>query len=366
MNPMRSAKFVVVAMLCSLLTLLAEAPRAEGRSGAPATQPAMTTLCLGRFLVDVPVGSRLIEGSYQYNFAQLEKPVAMSRERFVEELDAREAVLTEGGYRSEVGQLFADAPPERDTRILTFAESAHPRAAVRIEGYRWMEGVRFVARTRADDEAQALAVARMVDRIDRIRPREEGEIPDEPGYCFEGGFIADREWTNEEVGVDIALADHPGVVVSIDIFPPVYYRHHSPLLDRVGRVLQQVGEGAASIHVLRQGERPVGPYRGEEHLVSARAGDGRRALSFFWEAQGEGALWRPTIHVEFSTRARAATGMPAQPPLTEAQALNLWERIVGSIRLRPAEDVGVSEGRPQKAPATSSSFVTTTRHGQDV
>lgn len=302
---------------------------------ADAASPESASFCIGRFLIDVPAGSKLSGGNYQYNFARLEKPVMMSIAEFERALDAKEAKLRSVRHEVDPSLLRQLVRSERNSRVYSFWEYEGAAYVVEVEGYKWTSDVHFLMRSEAGLSREPQAVARMADRLARLRARADSEIPTEPGYCFAGGFIADDEWKNEEAGVDIDLPDHPDVVLSIDIFPLASHKHDTPLLNRMGGVLQGLGRLATGVQVLRKGKRQIGPYKGQEYLVSTPGSGGSRAHSFIWETQGEGTLDTPFISIEFSSGHQDANGNPQPTRLTNAQALELWDRIVGSFRLRP-------------------------------
>lgn len=171
-----------------------------------------------------------------------------------------------------------------------------------------------------------------------LRKRSTHEIPKEPGYCFEGGFIANPEWEIEEAGIDITIAGHPDAFVSVWFYPLARSAHSKPLLDRMGGVLQTLGQMATSVHVLRKGERQVGPYRGQEFLASAPSSRGMRGHKFIWETEGDGTLDTPALKIELTTGYRDKNGNPQQTRLTDEQAIKLWDDVLNSFRLRPVLD----------------------------
>nr|WP_151201301.1 T6SS immunity protein Tli4 family protein [Herbaspirillum sp. B39] len=182
------------------------------------------------------------------------------------------------------------------------------------------------------------AVERMRKILSNLRKRSTHDIPTEPGYCFEGGFIANPEWEMEEAGIDIDVAGHPDAFVSVWFYPLSRRAHSEPLLDRVGGVLQMLGRMATSVHVLRRGDRQVGPYKGQEFLVTAPNSGGLRGHSFIWETEGDGTLDTPALKIELTTGYRDKKGNPQQTRLTDEQAIKLWDDVLNSFRLRPVLD----------------------------
>ena len=182
---------------------------------------------------------------------------------------------------------------------------------------------------------EELVLGKMEKALIHLRPRLDTEIPTEPGYCFEGGFIASPEWESEEAGIDIDIAGHPDAFVSVWFYPLPMRKHDRPLLERMGGVLQFLGRLATSVRVLRSGDRQVGPYRGQEHLATAPNSGGMRGHSFIWETEGEGTLDTPALKIELTTGHRDKSGNPQKTKLTDEQAMKLWDEVLNSFRVRP-------------------------------
>lgn len=182
---------------------------------------------------------------------------------------------------------------------------------------------------------EELVLGKMERALTHLRPRLDTEIPTEPGYCFEGGFIASPEWESEEAGIDIDIAGHPDAFVSVWFYPLPMRKHDRPLLERMGGVLQFLGRLATSVRVLRSGDRQVGPYRGQEHLVTAPNSGGMRGHSFIWETEGEGTLDTPALKIVLTTGHRDKDRNPQKTKLTDEQAMKLWDEVLNSFRVRP-------------------------------
>ncbi|QJP98711.1 T6SS immunity protein Tli4 family protein [Herbaspirillum rubrisubalbicans] len=309
--------------------------------------PAISTFCTGRFLLDIPAGSVLSGGNYRYDFARLDKPKAMSLEEFEAEMAIKENTLRSTKHKVEPSLLRLLVKPDPNSWIFVYWERAFLTSIAQVDGYRWIDGTRYLFKTEAGmskpptgtKSYQDDAVERMRATLAGLRKRSTHDIPTEPGYCFEGGFIANPEWENEEAGIDIDIAGHPDAFVSVWFYPLSMRAHSQPLLDRMGGVLQMLGRMATSVHVLRRGDRQVGPYKGQEFLVTAPNSGAMRGHSFIWETEGEGTLDTPALKIELTTGHRAKDGNPQKTRLTDEQAMKLWDDVLNSFRLRPVDAV---------------------------
>jgi hypothetical protein len=305
--------------------------------------PAVSTFCTGHFLIDVPAGSVLSGGNYRYDFARLDKPKAMSLEEFHAEMVTTEKKLRSTKHEREPSLLRTLIKPDPYSWIFVYWEESFVTSIAEVDGYRWIDGTRYLFKSEAGmskppsgtKSYQEDAIDRMKAILAGLRKRSTHEIPSEPGYCFEGGFIANPEWEMEEAAIDIDIAGHPDAFVSVWFYPLSRRAHSAPLLDRVGGVLQALGRMATSVHVLRRGDRQVGPYKGQEFLVTAPSSGGLRGHSFIWETEGDGTLDTPALKIELTTGHRDKNGNPQQTRLTDEQAMKLWDDVLNSFRLRP-------------------------------
>lgn len=299
------------------------------------TAPA-STFCTGRFLIDLPEGAKIIGSARNtYRFAQIEKPQAMSREQFIKELDEKEAKLKESKHKTDPSQLLKVVRPDQNSRVLVFWETPTTAGLVDVEGHKWVEGKKFLLIREVDDDKQRLGITQMQERIGGLRPRTDTEIPPDPGYCFPGGFIASAEWENEEALTEFSLPGHPDAYVSVWFYPLAASKRDKPLLDRMGGVVNSLGNLASHVHVLRKGERTVAGYPGQEYLFTAPNGGGTPAHNFVWETQGEGTLEDPVVIIQMETGTQDGKGNPQKSSLSNEEALALWDRIVLTFRVRP-------------------------------
>ena len=304
-----------------------------------------TTFCVGRFLIDVPKGSTLSGGNYIYDFTRIESPKPMEMNDFLAGLAERERLLKAEKHESEPALLRLAERPDFHSRIHVYWESAFVTTVAEVDGYRWMNGTQFLFRTDAGMSApprgmssrQDYAVAQMRNLLANLRTRQDDDIPTDPGYCFEGGFIANPEWENEEAGIDIDIAGHPDAFVSVWFYPLAMSKHDRPLLERMHSGLQTLGRLATAVRVLRKGDRQIGPYQGQEFLVTVPNSGGGRSHSFIWETEGQGTLDTPAIKIELTTGHHDQNSNAQQTTLNDAQALQLWDAVLTSFRLRPTQ-----------------------------
>lgn len=305
-----------------------------------------STFCMGRFLINAPLGSTISGGSYKYDFAAVEPVKRMSLDEFDKYVTRQEADLTATiNRRTKQSMLLQSIRPDRATAILVSWQVAASTAQVKIAGYRWAGDHRFLIEDTVDPGKRQRGIDGMRDALERVGPRADIYIPAEPGYCFAGGFIANERVLNEESQTDIDIGGHPDAFLSVWIYPLPSHKRDRPLLDRLAGMQQALGNLATSVQVLRKGNREIGTYKGQEHLVAAPNSRGMRAHAFVWETQGDGTLDNPAIKIELTTGHQDANGNPQKASLTDQEAMKLWDEILASLRLRPSGAPGSSGKR---------------------
>ncbi|MET2714046.1 T6SS immunity protein Tli4 family protein, partial [Klebsiella pneumoniae] len=129
------------------------------------------------------------------------------------------------------------------------------------------------------------------------------------------------------------------------------------LLERVGGLMQELLSTFAGMETLRKGKHPVGSLPGEEYPV-AGSDKGQRAYTFMWEVQGkEESLTEPNLTAGLAVLERSnENGKPPPPAFkSDKEALELWDTIVDSIRVRPTSSSprgGNAGPSPAPKPAT--------------
>ncbi len=319
---------------------------ADGGGAVSETQ----TYCFGRFLIDLPKTAEINGQRYEYMFGAIETGRTPPKQNihqdgFVEMMKTREAELRaikqdRGVYTFTETRLSGEA----DSRI--FVISRPPiyggNKAYGFEAYRRNGGVLFSmkASTFGPDKIDSVLQRLETRLLPNLRARKPNEIPSEPGFCIEGGFIADDGKTPQYENAELSFRfkQWPDVRVS------VYSRTNGdkveePLLTRRAKKPFPVefAEAAKQVKVLRKGERNVNPHRGEEMLETYPSGEGYSVHKFVWDARGSSRSWSdPVLFVDFATGANPAPGSRmVRPSLTDKQAIELFDQIVNSIRLRP-------------------------------
>jgi hypothetical protein len=321
------------------------------------------TYCFGRFLIDLPKTGELVSQTSGFMFGEIESGRTPPKQNihqdgFVEMMKGREAALraikeNDGHSLKEVRQTTTP-----NARIFKTAEMVFNDLNHGFEAYRSNGGVLFsMKKTSIRKDSIDSVLQRLETRLlPNLRARRPDEIPGEPGFCIEKGFIADdgKIPQYEKAELSFRFKEWPDVRVS------VYSRTNGdkveePLLTRRAKKPFPVefAEAAKQVKVLRKGERNVGPHRGEEMLETYPSGEGYSVHKFVWDARGSSHSWSdPVLFVDFATGANPAPGpRMVRPSLTDQQAIKLFDTIVNSIRLRPTTPGKTSDAGDPNSPS---------------
>ena len=110
----------------------------------------------------------------------------------------------------------------------------------------------------------------------------------------------------------------------------------------------EFSEAAKKIKTFRKGKRDVGPLKGEEILDAYPTDSGYFVHHFIWDTQGEAnSATQPAFYFELETGTNPGNGpRMIRPSLTDKQAIELFDSIVNTIRLRPTTPGKTSAADP--------------------
>ncbi|MGE6915157.1 T6SS immunity protein Tli4 family protein [Achromobacter kerstersii] len=294
------------------------------------------THCFGRFLIDLPP-TAVISPSHRLWGAPLES-LQMPVSALSGALDTRERELKAQPHLKTNGSMFVRRIVfgANATGLYSWYSDINTKI-YRLENYAIAQpaGKVFRLQTRVSHDREERALQRAAAWTSHLRSRGPLEIPTEPGFCINGGFIAGSAFQVEEFEIGVTFPNHPGARF---LFRSSTGAEENRLLERMGGFLMGIAKLAAGITTLRKGVRNIGPIQAEE-FATAGSQDGQRLYSFTWESQGkDDSITEPNLAAQLGVLERNPDGQGNPPPPafpTDADALALWDAMIESIRLRP-------------------------------
>ncbi|WP_198115302.1 T6SS immunity protein Tli4 family protein [Massilia rhizosphaerae] len=319
------------------------------------------TVCVGRFLVDLPTATEFSLSGERIAGFEIDT-VEESKAAFTDRVAAREAEIRahdatddrtgEGGmidaHNLPVPSLFGRSfIYGRSRGYLMDGDRRIDMESVSVESHAHLKGLSF---TLSATSVQEDRVKEAEALLARLQVRGENEIPSAPGFCIWRAVFAEplpkhkSEWITLHVGLpghpDVGMAFGSAASASTD----------STLLERIehtdaeARIIERL-----RVTKLRSGKRSINGIDGEEEIERVRELNFTTGYSFVRESQGSpDDLSQPYLlmNMETGTNPRPG-GRPVKSSLDEDAALALWDYITLSIRRRPTRVIpSVHESKP--------------------
>jgi hypothetical protein len=342
--------YLGIALAAAALTAAAVGTRAEQNARdqkmVKALMQKRTTVCVGRLLIDLPADAEISFSGARVGGVDISVESGATPQQAAQEIAEREASLA--------GQLNEYERPSLEKRVVvdainfqaTLLYSARERPVTRMSNGQAVtgeEGITVEAFGIKDDlfyrfKAENLSSPKyeqaVFGLVSNFESRTAASIPSEPGFCMENGMIHDAisPHRNETVTMFASLKGHPDIAIRLDTTVPDKPQESLLARDANNDINTRF---AMYIKNLRKGSRPLNGIPGEEVLDHFNERNGTASHMFMWESPGRGAdVLAPNITLELET-GRGRPGQPVNSSLSDEAALQLWQAISSSLRIRP-------------------------------
>jgi hypothetical protein len=313
------------------------------------------TVCVGRFLLDVPVDAQVSIGSATIDGLDITHYGNETAEQFDHRTARRTAEINADETAASRTSMESEQEIRQDTvrgKIFVFNRQASyylsngekmPTLSVSIDGYANVYGMslRFSAVTYKPE-----AIPDVARLLAHLQPLEQGSLPKQPGFCLDGAFLLDplTAERGEHIVMFAGMPGHEDLGVGMATMAG-----HTPgpgLIER--STASRTGSYAflnSRLSALRKGQRTIHGIPGEEFVFKSRENNGTTGYAFNWETQGtESDVLRPFVSLELQAgMSLRAGGAPVQATLPEAALFDLWQSMTSSLRVRPVAPATRSE-----------------------
>lgn len=195
------------------------------------------------------------------------------------------------------------------------------------------------------NETEETAASREAVRIKGLRLRTPDEIPVDPGYCIEHGFMTGTAYKDQEmINVGIVIPSLPDVSFSVSSNKNAYGDYTSEEFEKIQRpklsLLARIKEAQddQGIHypnrtVLREGKRDVQHWHGEESLIKRKDG----THDFEWALVGtpQNVANPSEFSAQMFTKVEHNTvGAAKSASLSDDEAVALWDKLLAGLKFR--------------------------------
>ncbi|WP_279025898.1 T6SS immunity protein Tli4 family protein [Gibbsiella quercinecans] len=312
----------------------------------------MTTRCVGRYLIDMPASfSVTSDNILAFINDSPVKTKRLYRPAFEQKIRLREEALRKGKTVNPQDMPFLKQvyplPEGMEGIIFERNESdSVPDVGRILEAHIYTNGVAVEITMKADDgSAERYAerrgkypelygntvpdkLAELTQLLKRISGKKDAEIPQEAGFCLPDVFIADGSIVYKE-GVNVIYTSSKYAKAKWNLDTDNFTKSDDSLLDRHQEMEQAITASAG--RTIQKGSRKLNGIYSEEWLLTGRAEKDEDVLRFILQANemtpGEK---NPNMYISFLQR-----GLSGNNQLSENEAVSAWEKITGTLRLRP-------------------------------
>lgn len=327
------------------------------------------TACVGRFLIDLPASMDLSYGRVYVKGFWISTQEE-SQQAFETRILARQAKIA--SETNQHGQKNLEAADDYRNngfsgKIFRFGreitrgeENGKPVdwVNVKLEAYLHLNGTSFNVTADGYDVDK---IGNLPALLGKLRLVPAGEIPGAAGFCFGPGMLVDPLPADDTEGVAIfaGFRDHPDLALALNT-------RAGTRPDTEGRLERDTAVDAEMppwqkplMAKLRKGKRSIHGIEGDEIVEKWTELNFVHTFGFNWEVNGTSDnVFVPFMHLEMSTGHPVNAGArPVISFLGEEALVQLWDRILSSVRVRPtsAPPAATREAPPGAKPGDTAS-----------
>lgn len=302
------------------------------------------TVCVGRYALEVPLEAKVIEGNATFGSSieiisgnlEMAKNLANEEIRKVKLEDESAEITYNGvGPTPESWQLrFYRSKFGKEDNFLLFSTYVSKNDFTFILGDAIDTG-----------ETENMVATRQIHKARSLRLRTEEELPIEPGFCIQHGFIQGEDYGgSEQVSAGIYLPSFPDITFSVSSNQNAYVdyskeefekmkRDELPLLVRIKQAQQLQGMFYPKRDVLREGKRDVQHWKGEESLI--RRPDGTHDFEWAFVGMPKDVANPSEFHAAMFTKVEHnMVGAAKKASVTDDEAVAIWDKLLSGLKFR--------------------------------
>ena len=311
------------------------------------------TVCIGRFLIDVPETAKIIYGP-----ADVSLPI----ERYIGKGSEINEIVKSRLLEVEEERFLASNALRKSTSLLgnvidggmpyqkiVFGVSKASGSFYRIQSYVQVGNDLFVQEGEAYGEKDdyILMIKTMNSIASKLRSRADGEISSGEGICIDGGFVNETSRLDyENLTLGIRLSEFPDVHFSLatSLKPKLVDSDAlEPRLRQAEEFAKRSGKENwySRIKIYRRGERKIGKWDGFEVLAKKpQQLSEKDSHEFLFVSQGQpDNPLLPVLKLSLNSGLKKNSRGAVLPSITDNQAILIWDKITSSIRERPVENI---------------------------
>lgn len=290
------------------------------------------TRAIGRHLVDVPKNATTIE-SYSFNDVPIRPLRKIETQEIYERLIANKESAMRAAKHAKFGSMLVERVNHSNGAVTLLSWNRPTGDNLYFADTYFRAGVRTLNYAgEIDPDRKAIALTTREELSREWRQLSPGELPTEIGFVVDDTILVDNDLNSESWEMIIRLPERPDVSFRLTSY--VTDTVDPGLRERAGGIVAGLLGTIAGFARLRDRARPVGPIQADEILLAGTQ-DGKRSYGFKWEAPGKAdSLAEPNLNATLRV-GESAYLTNEQSFASDEEALELWDAVIDSIRLRP-------------------------------
>jgi len=310
--------------------------------------------CVGRYVFEVPASfENTLTDRVQINEVSISSE-RLYRPAFEQRIRLREQELKSSPTVDPIDQPFLKQVYRLSENAVIFDRNKNESeggVSRILEGHLYVDGVAFILSQEITDlsdpkylkdkedfikagvsvgslNTKPQKLAELQDLMSRLSGRKDDDIPTQPGTCISQGFIRDGSAKAKE---DITFVYPHNSVFSLSVSTNTYLGDPKSMLERSQEIQPYLTEVKAK--TLRKGQTQIAGFEADEWLNTAPSekSPGHPSVQLLFNAIANEKIVdfrHPIIDLTLSNHA-----LPP-PAYSDAELVDIWDRITGSFRLR--------------------------------
>ena len=305
--------------------------------------------CIGRFVFDRPIVSEISNQRYEFAGEKLETQYSVSHASYLEKIDAREKELRTkkrvdpGSNNKEMRHVWLEKvfSPVKNSKVFIYLDAETSGVSLPFESDSYIYDSDTLFHTVGGISPSVMDRAEVIygEMVRRFKHRDNWTVPIQSGFCFDGGIVTGSSTYSEEVSQSFMLMPGRPALLVIQMRDSVEPDQKETLTRTLPDLRAQLNRLPGHYRILREGKRTIAGMNAEEVLFELKEGD-ITSYQFYLLAPGDpSTLAKPhtSIQLLLGTTSFNPNLTPdlATSPVDEAGALQVWDTLLNSLRLRP-------------------------------
>jgi hypothetical protein len=341
-DPFRRKRLVAAAGLCAVaamvvISLWPTQKLTNAKQGNAMTELSknMKTVCIGRYLIDIPKDADFSLGDSESDSVKIERiPAFTSESAYRERLRDHEQMLRSSPHKKEGIRLRSVTQVNGGKQTIFVSRRTADESFVSlVETFVAADSTAWKVFIDVADEDVAPVSAEATSTASSLASRQSSDIPKAAGACIRDGLLS-RTPTQRETFNGGARLEGRSWSLSVTSETSTARETGKQLFDRVDRAIDMAGSNSG-IKKLRRAKVDADGRVGQEY-IAIYPDSHANILDAKLELYGSGKPQVPTIKLQMEVGSpRKADPTDPRVFMKDEDALALWDAIVKSIRPRP-------------------------------